>query len=80
MVIYQLCLTRAHALVAQLDRVTGYEPVGQGFESLRAHHKKSINLDKRLVLFSIKSVSDFYTGRNIYESNSGKICQFLFFW
>ena len=40
MVIYQLCLTRAHALVAQLDRVTGYEPVGQGFESLRAHQTK----------------------------------------
>ena len=27
-----------HALVAQLDRVFGYEPKGQGFESLRAHH------------------------------------------
>ena len=26
------------ALVAQLDRVTGYEPVGQGFESLQARH------------------------------------------
>ena len=26
----------AYALVAQLDRVTGYEPVGQGFESLPA--------------------------------------------
>lgn len=24
------------ALLAQLDRVTGYEPVGQGFESLQA--------------------------------------------
>ena len=31
------------ALVAQLDRATGYEPVGQEFESLRAHHNK----DKR---------------------------------
>ena len=29
-----------HALVAQLDRVTGYEPVGQGFESLQARHVK----------------------------------------
>ena len=29
-----------NALVAQLDRATGYEPVGQEFESLRAHHKK----------------------------------------
>ena len=26
------------ALLAQLDRVTGYEPVGQGFESLTARH------------------------------------------
>ena len=26
------------APVAQLDRVTGYEPVGRGFESLLAHH------------------------------------------
>lgn len=26
-----------NALLAQLDRVTGYEPVGQGFESLAAH-------------------------------------------
>ncbi len=41
MVIYHLCLTRAHALVAQLDRVTGYEPVGQGFESLRAHQTRN---------------------------------------
>ena len=30
-----------HALVAQLDRATGYEPVGQEFESLRAHHHKN---------------------------------------
>ncbi len=27
------------APVAQLDRATGYEPVGRAFESLRAHHK-----------------------------------------
>jgi hypothetical protein len=26
--------------VAQLDRVTGYEPVGRGFESLQARHSK----------------------------------------
>ena len=29
----------AHAPVAQLDRVLGYEPRGQEFESLRAHQK-----------------------------------------
>ena len=28
-----------YAPVAQLDRVTGYEPVGQGFESLPAYQK-----------------------------------------
>lgn len=27
-----------NALVAQLDRVTGYEPVGRGFESLQPYH------------------------------------------
>ena len=31
-----------YALVAQLDRVTGYEPVGRGFESLPAYQKKQI--------------------------------------
>ena len=31
----------AHAPVAQLDRVTDYESVGQGFESLPAYQKKS---------------------------------------
>ena len=40
-----------NAPVAQLDRVTGYEPVGRGFESLLAHqvtcsdwHSTSYNL------------------------------------
>ena len=31
-----------NAPVAQLDRVTGYEPVGRGFESLLAHQSFSI--------------------------------------
>ena len=30
----------AYALLAQLDRVFGYEPKGQGFESLAARHGK----------------------------------------
>ena len=34
--------TNKYALVAQLDRVTGYEPVGQGFESLQARHVKDV--------------------------------------
>ena len=29
------------ALIAQLDRVTGYEPVGRGFESLSARQSYS---------------------------------------
>ena len=32
----------AYAPIAQLDRVTGYEPVGQGFESLPARHAKNL--------------------------------------
>lgn len=28
---------RMYALLAQLDRVIGYEPIGQGFKSLTAH-------------------------------------------
>ena len=28
-----------NALVAQLDRVTGYEPVGRGFESLQPYQQ-----------------------------------------
>ena len=33
---------RVYALVAQLDRVTGYEPVGRGFESLPAYQKRGM--------------------------------------
>lgn len=37
MVLYTGWLEKSEcALLAQLDRVTGYEPVGQGFESLQA--------------------------------------------
>ena len=31
-----------YAPVAQLDRVTGYEPVGRGFESLPAYQKRGM--------------------------------------
>ena len=36
--------------VAQLDRVFGYEPKGQGFESLQARQKRS-SLDERFFFF-----------------------------
>ena len=39
-----------YALLAQLDRVFGYEPKGQGFESLAARHKKEV-ISKKLLLF-----------------------------
>ena len=34
-------LESAYAPIAQLDRVTDYESVGRGFESLSAYHLKS---------------------------------------
>ncbi len=43
--------------VAQPDRVTGYEPVGQGFESLRARQKKASTLS---VLFSMTYINFLY--------------------
>ena len=46
--------TEKYAPVAQPDRVFGYEPKGQGFESLLARHEKSTCFKQ--VLFSTKSV------------------------
>ena len=34
----------AHAPVAQLDRVLGYEPRGRAFESLRAHQIPALKI------------------------------------
>ena len=42
MIIYPGVKRNAHAPVAQLDRVTDYESVGQGFESLPAYQKIQI--------------------------------------
>jgi hypothetical protein len=41
------------ARVAQLDRVSGYEPEGREFESLRAHH---------FFFFSLSFFSIFFFG------------------
>ena len=38
------------ALVAQLDRASDYESEGQGFESLRAHHRKGKRTGKHAVI------------------------------
>ena len=41
MLLYSSAKELAHAAIAQLDRVTDYESVGRGFESLSAYHVKS---------------------------------------
>ena len=38
-------------LVAQLDRVFGYEPKGQGFESLQARHKEKTSTSVDVFFF-----------------------------
>ena len=43
-----------YALVAQLDRVTGYEPVGQGFESLPAYHLTGYPIRDNLLNFYVR--------------------------
>ncbi len=45
-----------YALVAQLDRVFGYEPKGQGFESLQACQKKT-SFAMSFLLFSKKTLA-----------------------
>ena len=51
MIIYPSVKRSAHAPVAQLDRVTDYESVGQGFESLPAYQKSGDPIrDRRFFL------------------------------
>ena len=45
------------APVAQPDRATGFEPVGRGFESLRARQNRSANAVVRLEVASLKLVT-----------------------
>ncbi len=40
-------------LVAQLDRVTGYEPVGRGFESLQARQEKPYEFRKAFLIVKL---------------------------
>ena len=52
-----LCLgaqMSADASLAQLDRVTGYEPVGQGFESLPAYHLTGYLIWDNLLNFYVR--------------------------
>ena len=41
---YMQAIEIAHAPVAQLDRVTDYESVGQGFESLPAYQNEHLRV------------------------------------
>ena len=50
MLAYDIIL-ELNAPVAQLDRVTGYEPVGRGFESLLPYQAPSIFGLRALVVF-----------------------------
>ena len=43
-------ISSALALLARLDRVTGYEPVGRGFESLAAHQTYAKQKPNHLVI------------------------------
>ena len=45
---------RRYAAVAQLDRVTGYEPVGRGFESLQPYQKGVIRKDGSFLSFVVE--------------------------
>ena len=44
MLLYLSALSGAYAPIAQLDRVTDYESVGRGFESLSAYQKRIIRI------------------------------------
>jgi hypothetical protein len=43
------------ALVAQLDRVPGYEPGGRGFESCRARHRTNSKTDISMSVFLLEA-------------------------
>src|ERR1051326_4800626 len=43
------------APVAQLDRATGFEPVGRGFDSLRAHHSTRLGIVRSLMASHLTS-------------------------
>ncbi len=59
MVLYQMRQKSAFALLAQLDRVTDYESVGQGFESLAAHQiKRETSISLSLFLFGVNLNGD----------------------
>ena len=58
-----------HAPIAQLDRVTDYESVGRGFESLSAYQKYGIGFClSHIFIFLVAGNSPRHTG------HSGRLC------
>ena len=58
-----------YAPVAQLDRVTGYEPVGRGFESLPAYQKMSVPVWER-TFFTLSQDSNMTAARTPHRANA----------
>ena len=52
------------ALLAQLDRVSGYGPEGQGFESLTARHKKTRLYESTTLFFFYDCIIKYETARD----------------
>ena len=51
------------ALLAQLDRVSGYGPEGQGFESLTARHKKTRSHESVTLFFLYETFYFLYSAK-----------------
>ena len=64
MLAYDIIL-ELNAPVAQLDRVTGYEPVGRGFESLLAHQSFLILTNGAPIIF------DTHKGKSTVNKKRG---------
>lgn len=67
-----------HALVAQLDRVTGYEPVGRGFESLPARQIKANRFLRFAFIFLFKPGRDSNTSVLVETSFISLVPAFVF--
>ena len=68
-----IVIVAINALLAQLDRVFGYEPKGQGFESLTARHIRSAQ--NRFYLFGtllfLRKILT-YDGKTLFYEYFGK--------
>ncbi len=65
---------KSNALLAQLDRVSGYGPEGQGFESLTARHEKRGSTRVGPFFFFVKLQKGFEQGGSVAEENSPVDC------